>query len=348
MSRDHPCNLLIASYLEPQYVERIRAVSPLLDVVYAPDLLAPTRYPSDHHGGRFERTPAQEQRWCELLRRAEVLFDFDYTHPHELPDLAPHVRWIQASFAGIGQYVRQMEYDSRMPQTIFTTASGMHARPLAEFCSMVMLMHTRGLLRLQQQQREQRWERYAGTDLEGRTLAIIGVGKIGVEVARQAQALGLTVIGIKRSVEQDPSSLNLHELYPPERLHDVLRRADYLVLVAPHTRETERLIGAAELACMPYGAVLINIGRGALIDEAALVAALHSGQIGMAAPDVFDSEPLPPDNPLWGMPNVIISPHSASTSDRENSRLTDLFCENLRRYLAGRPLMNQLDLQLLY
>jgi phosphoglycerate dehydrogenase-like enzyme len=343
------CNLLIASYLEPQYVERIRAVSPLLTVFYAPELLAPTRYPSDHIGGRFERTPAQETRWRDLLAGAAVLFDFDYTNTQELPDLAPHVRWIQASFAGIGQFVRSMRYHERMPQTIFTTASGMHARPLAEFCSMVMLMHTRGLLQLQRQQRECRWERYAGTDLEGRTLGIVGVGKIGVEVARQARALGLNVLGVKRSVAGvDPASLNLDELYAPEGLREVLRRSEYLVLVTPHTGETERMIGAAELALLPRGAVLINIGRGALIDEAALIAALRSGHLGGAALDVFDTEPLPAEHPFWEMPNVLVSPHSASTSDRENSRLTDLFCENLRRYLDGRPLINQLDMTLLY
>src|SRR5262249_49540922 len=131
-------------------------------------------------------------------------------------------------------------------------------------------------------------------------------------------------------------------------LHTVLRRAEYLVLITPHTDETERMIGAEELALLPPGAVLINIGRGALIDESALIAALRSGHLGGAALDVFAEEPLPPDNPLWELPNVLISPHSGSTSDRENARLTELFCENLRRFLAGEPLLNILNLETLY
>ena len=125
-------------------------------------------------------------------------------------------------------------------------------------------------------------------------------------------------------------------------------RADYLVLVAPHTGETEGLLGARELGLLPKGAILINIARGALVDEPALVDALRSGHLGGASLDVFTTEPLPPASPLWSMPNVLISPHSASTSDRENARLIDLFCENLRRFLATEPLLNILDTARLY
>ena len=164
-----------------------------------------------------------------------------------------------------------------------------------------------------------------------------------------AQFMGMTVLGVKRTVAGiDPSALHMHELYAPDGLHTVLRRADYLVLITPHTDETEHMIGAAELALLPKGAVLINIGRGALVDEPALIAALQSGQLGGAALDVFATEPLPQDSPLWDMPNVLISPHSGSTSDRENERLTELFCENLRRWLAGEPLLNVLNLETLY
>ena len=131
-------------------------------------------------------------------------------------------------------------------------------------------------------------------------------------------------------------------------LHEVLPRAEHLVLIAPHTPETENIIGAEELALMPEGAVLINIGRGPLVDEPALADALASGHLGGAGLDVFAEEPLPEYSPLWGMPNVLVSPHSGSTSDQENRRITDLFCENLKRFLAGRPLINVLDLDRLY
>jgi phosphoglycerate dehydrogenase-like enzyme len=128
----------------------------------------------------------------------------------------------------------------------------------------------------------------------------------------------------------------------------MLRQADVLVLMVPHTPQTEKMIGVKELAALPRGAFFINTARGAVVDEPALVEALRSGHLGGAALDVFAEEPLPPGSPLWGMPTVLISPHSASTSDRENRRITDLFCENLRRYLAGEQLQNVLNPELMY
>lgn len=349
MADQSKLNVLIASYLEPEHVERIRQVDLRINVVYEPELLRRPRYAADHVGYPQPRTPAQEDRWLQLLRQADVLFDFDQTHPDDLPELAPNVTWIQATSAGIGQLVNKQHYDLRMPRTVFTTASGVHAVPLAEFCIMAVLMFNKGASRMARDQQRHNWERYAGTDLRDRTLGIVGVGKIGAEVARLSRAFGMTVLGTKRNTKGvDPASLQLDELYPLDDLPTLLKRSEYLVLIAPHTPETERMLGPAELALLPRGAFVINIGRGATIDEAALVAALRSGHLGGAALDVFVEEPLPADSPLWDMPNVLISPHSASTSDRENQRLTDLFCENLRRYLAGQPLLNVLNTEMLY
>jgi glyoxylate/hydroxypyruvate reductase len=344
----HAPTILIASYIEPEYISRIQQISPTLNIHYQPSLLPVPRYPADHTN-QCIRTLAQETEWRNLLRTADILFDFDHTHLEDLPLLAPQVRWIQATSAGIGQLVRRLGYHERMPDTIFTTASGVHAQPLAEFCLMAMLMWSRNYWQMQRDQQLRRWERFGATDLAGRTLGIIGVGNVGREVARMARALGMRVIGSKRTISGiDPASLHLHALYHPHNLAELLRQSEYLVLITPHTDETDQLIGASELALLPPGALLINIGRGALIDEAALIAALQSGHLGGAALDVFAHEPLAADSPLWAMPQVLISPHSASTSNRENARLTDLFCDNLQRFLAGMPLRNVLDIHKLY
>jgi phosphoglycerate dehydrogenase-like enzyme len=318
-------------------------------VLYEPDLLRSPRYPADHTGAPVERTPAQEERWRNLLGQAHVLFDFDRTHREDLPELAPNVRWIQCTSSGIGQFVASMRYGERMPNTIFTKASGVHGQPLAEFCLMVMLMFRKGLPRILRDQSRKHWERYAGTDLEGRTIVVVGLGGVGQEVVRVSKALRMHVIGVDLADIQ----LNTHspapdEFFPVEDLREALPRAEHLVLIVPHTPETEDLIGAEELALMPSGSVLINIGRGALVDEPSLVDALASGHLEGAGLDVFREEPLPEDSPFWELPNVLVSPHSGSTSDRENRRITDLFCENLSRFLAGEPLINVVDLKRLY
>jgi phosphoglycerate dehydrogenase-like enzyme len=345
--------ILITSWLEDEHVERIRECAPWAEVVHEPSLLRPARYAADHKGRDVVRDEAGEARWRDHLARATILFDFDQTHLDDLPEAAPRVRWIQATSAGIGHFVQRMGYAARMPDTVFTTASGVHARPLAEFALMCMLGHVRGLLPTLAAQRRRHWERFAGTDLEGRTAVMVGYGAIGREIGRMAAAFGLHVVGVRRSVgngaaDADPEVGHTHEVYAQDALAALLPRADFLILAAPHTPETDGMIGAAELAALPPGAALVNVGRGALVDEPALVAALEDGTLGAAYLDVFAEEPLPADSPLWGLPNVLVSPHSGSTSDRENRRITELFCDNLRHYREGRGLRNVLEPERLY
>jgi glyoxylate/hydroxypyruvate reductase len=317
-----------------------------LQVEYHPELLPKPRYVADHTGHPLERSPKDQVRWLGLLSQAEVLFDFDYTGILELPERAPKVRWIQATSAGIGQFVHRQNYP-RM-NAVFTTSSGVHARPLAEYTIMSLLevVKLRDLARTQQH--EHRWRRFATDELSNKTLAIVGLGKIGREVAKLARAFDLRVIATKRRPEGDATALGVDKLFAWTDLHAMLEQADFVCLACPHTPETEHLFDAAAFAAMKPGASLVNIARGAVVVEAAMIAALESGRLAHAALDVVATEPLPPESPLWDMPNVSIYHHSASTNDRENQRIVDLFCQNLKRYLEHQPLLNTLDLERLY
>jgi phosphoglycerate dehydrogenase-like enzyme len=292
-------------------------------VIYEPTLIAKPRYIADHKGEAFTRSAEQEEHWQELLAQAEIIFDFDQTHLDDLPELATNAKWLQTTSSGVARFIAERGYDTRMPHTVFTNAAGIHAQPLAEFCFMVMTIFNKGFLSVLEDQKAKRWERYAGLDLSNRTLVIVGLGKVGQEVARLAKQFRMNVIGVKRSVDDAD-----------------LPRAEFLVLIAPHTPETEKMMGEKEFALMPEASVLVNIGRGALIDEPALIASLKTGHLLGAGLDVFETEPLPESSPFWQMPNVIVSPHSASTTNNENKLITNLFCQNLRHYLAGEPLLN--------
>ena len=336
--------ILIASYLEPEFVAQIEQEVPQVEVMYRPDLIGKPRYIADH-SSHIERSDKQEHEWQHLLAQADILFDFDHTHHDDLPQLAPNLCWVQSTSAGIGQFVKRLGY-GETTDWVFTTASGVHARPLAEFAMMAMLMFAKNFVYLRQQQDAHEWQRYCAKELSASTLAIIGLGKIGREVARIAKSFEMTVIGNRRNPHLPVH--NVDTLFGADDLQPLLEQADYLVLATPHTPETENLIDAKAIATLPKGAVIINIARGLVIDQPAMIAALETGHLGGAALDVFNPEPLPPDSPLWDMPNVIISPHSASTAESENAKITNLFIANLKRYLNGEELLNTLDVERLY
>ncbi len=341
-----PQTVLIASYLEPQYINQIVQAVPTVKVLYMPELLGQPRYQGDHTAP-IQRTPEDEAYWRSLLVQADILFDFDHSNLDKLGQLAPRLKWLQATSAGIGQLVKRIGLlDSDI---VFTTASGVHSTALAEFCLMAMLIFVKQTFRLAQEKTDRHWARYCSTQLAGQTLAVIGLGRVGTKVAQLGKGVGMRVIGTKRTIEGvDPAALSVDALYPPEALHEVLAMADFIVLITPHTNATEHLIGIPELKTMKPSAVLINIARGVIVDEPALIEALRSGQIAGAALDVFATEPLPSDSPLWELPNVLISPHSASTADNENAKLTELFIDNLKRYVRGEPLRNVLNHESLY
>ncbi len=340
------CPVLFTSYLEPEYVGQIAAV-PSVRVIFYPALLPQPRYRCDHIGAPLRRSSDDERRWREYLAEAEVLFDFDHTNLSSLKDLIPRVRWIQATSTGIGQLLVRTGL-IHAPIT-FTTARGIHARPLADFAVMAMLWFAKGGPRMAGDQAAHRWERYCGRDLSGATVGLVGLGTIGREVATRCRAMGMRVMATKRTEGGGGAGADpVHALVALSDLHTLLKEADFLVLAVPQTPQTEGLIGRREIDVMKRGAVVINIARGAIVDEPAMIAALQEGRLGGAALDVFAKEPLPADSPLWDIPNVLVSPHSASTIDSENAQLADLFCENLRRYLRGEPLLNVFDRERLY
>jgi phosphoglycerate dehydrogenase-like enzyme len=237
----------------------------------------------------------------------------------------------------------------RTSRVAVTTLSGVHARPLAEFAMLVTLAFAKELPRIVRDQREHRWARYAGGEAAGKTVCVVGLGKIGREVARLARALDMRAVGTVRDVRgRTADQLHVERVLPTERVDELLPEADVLVLSCPLTELTFHLLDARRLALLKPSAVVVNVARGQIVEEPALLDALRSGRLRGAALDVFEEEPLPPESPFWDLPNVLVSPHSASTVAAENERIVALFCENLRRYLADQPLLNVLDKELLY
>jgi glyoxylate/hydroxypyruvate reductase len=335
-------HVLVCSHLEPEHLDRIRAVDPTVRLTFRPDLIRKPRYVADHIGEPLERTPEQQTCWAKLMRSADVLFDFDYADPESLLREGEKVRWVQASSAGIGGFVERFVLDRS--SATFTTAAGVHARPLAEFVLFAMLAFANNYPLARKQQREGRWQRFVGGEIEGATLAIFGLGSIGREVARLARTVGVRVVGSKRTVEGlTADELGVDALYPNHAFAEMAAEADYLCLVAPQTPETAGMMDRGAFAAMKPGSVLINIGRGGLVQDEALLWALDEGPLAGAVLDVTPVEPLPEGHPLWSRDDVIVFPHSASTSVRENERLTGLFCRNLRAFLDGRPLVNVYD-----
>src|SRR5438445_9577507 len=192
-----PLVVLIAAPFEPEHVERIRAVDPRIELLHDPALLPRPRYVSDHAGAPTTRTPKQEARFLEMLGRAEVLFDFPSGHVRDLPAVAPRLRWLQSTSAGIGQMVKRVGLDQTA--ITFTTASGVHARPLADFCLMAMLMFAKNYVWMERDKRARRWERYCGEELTGKTLAVVGLGRVGQAVAQHGKQMQMRVVGMKRT-----------------------------------------------------------------------------------------------------------------------------------------------------
>jgi phosphoglycerate dehydrogenase-like enzyme len=340
--------VVVATPLERELAARIAAADERVRLRYEPDLLPPARYPSDHRGvDGFERSPEAEQAWQALLAEADVLYGVpgDSAAGLRAAFALARVRWIQATSAGAGEQARAAGLDAEdLRRVALTTASGVHATPLAEWCLFGLLAFAKGLRRLERDRAERRWEHYPVGELRGRTVVIVGLGEIGTEVARLADAFGMRVVATKR----DPTTGAEHvdELVSVDRLREALAGADAVVVTLPLTEATRGLVGRRELAALPRHAIVVNVGRGAVIDEAALVDALRAGRLAGAALDVTAEEPPPPDSPLWTLDEVLLSPHTAALSEAENARIVELFGANLRRFLAGERLPHRVGAEL--
>ncbi|MBN1426952.1 MAG: D-2-hydroxyacid dehydrogenase [Anaerolineae bacterium] len=328
-------NVLVTLSFEQPLLDKLSRVSPNLEIV--------------QHEARSVDDIA------EIMEEVEILYTLEAI---PLAENAPNLRWVQLHSAGADSILQHPLY--AQSDVLFTTANGIHAIPMAEYVIAQILAFSHHLPEMFEDKANAawpkgRWKRYVPSEIHGSTLGIIGYGSIGRHVARLAQGLGMKVLAVKRDVRiladeryakpgiGDPEGELPDRIYPPQALHSFLKECDYVVLTVPLTSHTQHLIDAAALSAMKPNAVLINIARGGVVDEQALQDALIQETIGGAALDVFSEEPLPGSSPLWQLPNVIISPHISGFTPHYDERASDIFAENLRRYIAGEPLLNVVD-----
>ena len=337
-------NVMVLVNFSDEILDQLRAISPRLRV---------TR--------RIVKTAGEIPD--DVWRTIDVLYTVT-TVPEV--DNAPRLRWIQAHSAGVDRLMTQPLLQSE--DIIVTTTSGIHGPKIAEYTIGMMLAFTNRLPQFQRAQQKSEWSEISRPDgvlegpvphdLRGATLGIVGYGSIGRATARLAQAFGMTVLATKRDSRHpaavneyqipgtgDPEGAAVDRLYPPEALRSMLAECDFVQVTVPATPANHHLINAEMIGAMKKNAVLINIARGEVIDEAALIKALQARQIGGAGLDVFEHEPLPADSPLWALDNVIITPHVSAVNPHYNEMAADVFAQNLERYLTGQELLNQVSRQ---
>ena len=313
-----PGAVLVSDFIEERYGAALEAAAPATPRVIL------------HAGGRVEGDVAA----------VEAVFFSGDCYPARAPEFmgvalgARGLRWLHTFSAGVDHPV----FRGLLARGVcVTTSSGASAPAVAQMAILFLLALARGLPAHVAAQRQHRWVPEAGEDLEGKIAAVVGLGPIGLEVVRLAQALGMRVIGVRRRPAGDEPC----ETWPMTRLGELLARADYVVLALPLTPDTHHLLDADAIARMRPGARLVNVGRGELLDEAALAAALREGRLGGAGLDVFEAEPLVETSPLWELPGVIVTPHVAASTPAAHHHAAELFVENLGRWVRGEPLRNE-------
>ncbi len=303
---------------------------PRLEVVYRPELL----------GG--DRDPAAQQEYEAMLDSAEALFGVpDHSGKALARAVAanPRLRWVHTIPAGGGQQVKAARLSPEdLDRIVFTTSAGVHAEALAEFAVFGVLAGAKRFGRLLDLQARSEWGRdFSLGMVRGSTVLVVGLGGIGRAAAAKLAALGARVVGVHRRPVEAPG---VERVVPVDRFAEAAADADAIVLSLPGTDATRGMLSADVIAAAKPGVTVVNVGRGSTVDEPALIAALHTGQVGAAVLDVTAVEPLPADHPLWSAPNLLLSPHRAAITPGDQRAITELVAENARRLLDGEPLRN--------
>ncbi len=309
--------------IEPQHIEKIRKTIPKGEIIHV----------------------ETEEELLAQNFNADILLTWGQLSPNEYYKSATNLKWIHALSAGVEGL---MKVDLDGSKVKVTNSKGIHGLAMSEFTMCYILSFLKGFPLLYRQQQNKVWQKPSKPGPEeciGKTVGIIGMGDIGKEVARKAKFFGMKVLGVKRRPQ--PTEY-VDQMYSLAEIDNVLQQSDFVVILVPLTRESYHLINKEKLHMMKKTAVIINIGRGPVIDEQALVKVLEEGIIAGAALDATEAEPLDQNSPLWGMPNVIISPHMSADSPLYMGRAIDIFCNNIGLFLEGKELYNQINLETKY
>ncbi|PRA79469.1 D-2-hydroxyacid dehydrogenase [Microbacterium sp. MYb66] len=337
---------VVAVPLREDLCQLIEELEPRVEVIRDHSLMPPMRGPADWSGDPDHvRTASEQQAFDELVDSADALFgipDVDAEALARTVAANPRLRWVMTTAAGGGASVKAAGLSREdLDRVVFTTSAGVHGGPLAEFAVFGVMAGAKNLPRLLADQRSRTWpDRWEMRQIDELTVLVVGLGGIGSECARRFHALGARVWGTTRSGEP---VAGVDRLVPLDELVQAVAHVDAIVVTLPGTAQTHHLIGAEVLEAVKPGAIITNVGRGTVIDEGALVEALDEGRIAFAALDVFEQEPLDDASPLWTHPNVLVSPHTAALSSKEEERIARRFAENAARLLDGEPLTAVVD-----
>ncbi|MFJ2114929.1 MULTISPECIES: D-2-hydroxyacid dehydrogenase [unclassified Streptomyces] len=347
--QDRPADRLrvaVAAPLSEENRARVQELEPRIDLVVDQALLPPMRWPADFSGDpRWHRTPSQQRAYEAAIDSADALYGIPDVDPAALARAVranPRLRWVHTMAAGGGSQVKAAGLrPDELDRVRFTTSAGVHGHPLAEFAVFGVLAGAKDLPRLNRQQRDHEWSgRWTMRQVSAQTVLVLGLGGIGRVVAAKLHALGATVIGTSRT---DVEVAGVSRMVRPDRIAEVAPHVDAVVNTLPGTAATEHLVGKRFFDALRPGACLVNVGRGSVVDEAALLDALDSGRVGFAALDVFETEPLSAHSPLWDHERVLVSPHTAALDAAEDRLIAELFAANATRLLDGHTLVNRVN-----